>query len=73
MHSGVLPLRPLTVGELLDAAVALQRSHARVLLATAAVLAAFRARLLAHPVVMRAVDEARPYRSFFPLGAPDRD
>jgi glutathione S-transferase len=37
------------------------------------VLAAFRARLLAHPVVMRAVDEARPYRSFFPLGAPDRD
>ena len=21
----------------------------------------------------RAVDEARPYRSFFPLGAPDRD
>ena len=37
------------------------------------VLAAFRARLLAHPVVMRAVDEARAYRSFFPLGAPDRD
>lgn len=37
------------------------------------VLAGYRARLLAHPVVMRAVDEARPYRSFFPLGAPDRD
>jgi glutathione S-transferase len=36
-------------------------------------LAAYRARLLAHPVVMRAVDEARPYRAFFPLGAPDRD
>jgi glutathione S-transferase len=36
-------------------------------------LAAYRARLLAHPVVTRAVDEARPYRSFFPLGAPDRD
>ena len=36
-------------------------------------LAAFRARLLAHPAVARAVDEARPYRSFFPLGAPDRD
>ncbi len=36
-------------------------------------LAAYRARLLAHPVVARAVDEARPYRSFFPLGAPDRD
>ena len=36
-------------------------------------LAAYRARLLAHPVVARAIDEARPYRSFFPLGAPDRD
>ena len=36
-------------------------------------LAAYRARLLAHPVVARAVNEARPYRSFFPLGAPDRD
>ena len=36
-------------------------------------LAAYRARLLAHPPVARAVDEARPYRSFFPLGAPDRD
>jgi len=36
-------------------------------------LAAYRARLLAHPIVARAVDEARPYRHFFPLGAPDRD
>ncbi len=36
-------------------------------------LAAYRARLLAHPAVARAVDEARPYRPFFPLGAPDRD
>ena len=36
-------------------------------------LAAYRARLLAHPIVARAVDEARPYRSYFPLGAPDRD
>ena len=36
-------------------------------------LAAYRARLLAHPVVARAVDEARPYRHYFPLGAPDRD
>ena len=36
-------------------------------------LAAYRARLLAHPVVARAVDEGRPYRSYFPLGAPDRD
>jgi glutathione S-transferase len=36
-------------------------------------LRAYRARLLAHPSVARAVDEARPYRSYFPLGAPDRD
>lgn len=36
-------------------------------------LASYRARLLAHPVVARAVDEGRPYRQFFPLGAPDRD
>lgn len=36
-------------------------------------LAAYRARLLAHPIVTRAVDEGRPYRKFFPLGAPDRD
>jgi glutathione S-transferase len=36
-------------------------------------LRAYRARLLAHPVVARALDEARPYSSVFPLGAPDRD
>jgi glutathione S-transferase len=36
-------------------------------------LAAYRARLLEYPVVARAIDEGRPYRSFFPLGAPDRD
>ena len=36
-------------------------------------LAAYRARLLAHPIVARAVEEARPYRPLFPLGAPDRD
>jgi len=36
-------------------------------------LAAYRARLLAHPVVARTVDEGRPYRPYFPLGAPDRD
>jgi glutathione S-transferase len=35
--------------------------------------AAYRARLLAHPVVARAVEEARPFRPYFPLGAPDRD
>jgi glutathione S-transferase len=36
-------------------------------------LAAYRARLLARPSIARVVDEARPYRSFFPLGAPERD
>ncbi|HVU31771.1 MAG TPA: glutathione S-transferase family protein [Sphingomicrobium sp.] len=36
-------------------------------------LADYRARLLAHPIVARAVDEGRPYRPLFPLGAPDRD
>lgn len=34
---------------------------------------AYRARLLARPSFARAVDEARPYRRFFPPGAPDRD
>ncbi|MFC5568771.1 glutathione S-transferase family protein [Lysobacter yangpyeongensis] len=34
---------------------------------------AYRRRLLARPSVVRAVDEARPYRPYFPLGAPDRD
>src|SRR5262249_20502740 len=34
---------------------------------------AYRRRLLARPSVARAVDEARPYRPLFPLGAPDRD
>ena len=37
------------------------------------VLKDYRARLLARPSVARVVDEARPYRSLFPLGAPDRD
>lgn len=36
-------------------------------------LRAYRARLLARPSFARAVEEARPYRSYFPLGAPDRD
>jgi len=36
-------------------------------------LRAFRQRLLARPSFARAVDEARPYRQFFPPGAPDRD
>jgi glutathione S-transferase len=34
---------------------------------------ALRRRLLRRPSFARAVDEARPYRPFFPLGAPDRD
>ena len=37
------------------------------------VLRAYRARLLARPSFARAVEEARPFRAFFPLGAPDRD
>lgn len=36
-------------------------------------LKAYRARLLARPSFARAVNEARPYRDYFPLGAPDRD
>ena len=36
-------------------------------------LSDYRARLLKHPAVARVVDEARPFRSYFPLGAPDRD
>jgi glutathione S-transferase len=37
------------------------------------VLRDYRARLLARPSFARAVEEARPFRSYFPLGAPDRD
>jgi len=37
------------------------------------VLRAYRTRLLARPSFARAVDEARPFRPLFPLGAPDRD
>jgi glutathione S-transferase len=36
-------------------------------------LKAYRKRLLEHPSVARAVDEGRPFRHYFPLGAPDRD
>jgi glutathione S-transferase len=34
---------------------------------------AYRARVLARRSVARVVDEARPFRDFFPQGAPDRD
>ncbi|WP_374528209.1 glutathione S-transferase family protein [Novosphingobium sp.] len=33
----------------------------------------WRAHLLALPEVARCIDEARPYRAYFPLGAPTRD
>lgn len=36
-------------------------------------VAALRAELLALPEVVRCVDDARPYRPYFPYGAPDRD
>lgn len=36
-------------------------------------LLAYRSRLLQRPSFARAVDEARPFRHYFPLGAPERD
>jgi glutathione S-transferase len=36
-------------------------------------LRAYRARVLARPSVALCVEEARPYRHYLPLGAPDRD
>ena len=36
-------------------------------------LRAYRGRLNARPSFKRAIEGARPYRAFFPLGAPDRD
>ena len=36
-------------------------------------VSSLRAELLALPAVSRCVEEARPYRKYFPLGAPDRD
>ncbi|MCQ8784133.1 glutathione S-transferase family protein [Mangrovibrevibacter kandeliae] len=38
-----------------------------------ALLRDYRRRLLARPSVARCVEDARPFRSLFPLGAPDRD
>ncbi|MBM7118339.1 glutathione S-transferase family protein [Archangium primigenium] len=37
------------------------------------VLRAYRTRLLGRPSFARAVEEARPFRPLFPLGAPERD
>jgi glutathione S-transferase len=36
-------------------------------------LGAYRAALNARPSVARCIEEARPYRGYFPPGAPDRD
>lgn len=36
-------------------------------------VAALRAELLSLPPVVRCVDDARPFRPWFPPGAPDRD
>lgn len=36
-------------------------------------LKAYRSRLNARPSVARCIEEARPYRGYFPPGAPDRD
>ena len=36
-------------------------------------LRAYRARLNARPSVARCIEDARPYRGYFPPGAPDRD
>ncbi|MFQ2702311.1 glutathione S-transferase family protein [Aeromonas caviae] len=36
-------------------------------------LRAYRARLLNHPSIVRVVEEARPFRHYFPLGVPARD
>ncbi len=41
--------------------------------ASCAVVRDYRARLLKRPSFARAVEDARPYRPLFPLGAPDRD
>jgi glutathione S-transferase len=38
-----------------------------------ATLKAYRARLLVHPSVSKQIEAARPYRHYFPGGAPDRD
>ncbi|BCB79743.1 hypothetical protein GCM10022251_40250 [Phytohabitans flavus] len=61
----LLPLRPLTVGELLDAAVSLLRAHGRALLPVAAVLAAIEQAMLA-PLRLAADAEAPAYLPDFP-------
>jgi hypothetical protein len=58
VQSAVLPLRPLTVGELLDAAVALLRGQAKALIGIALVLAAVEQAVL-YP--LRAISARPPY------------
>jgi glutathione S-transferase len=41
--------------------------------ANCARVSSLRAELLALPAISRCVEDARPYRPYFPLGAPDRD
>lgn len=55
--TGVMPLRPLTLGELLDAAVTLLRAHARTFLVAAFVLAAIEQAVL-YP--LRAISSTSP-------------
>lgn len=76
---GVMASRHWAIGEaftLADCAAApalLYADWAHPIPEGCAALRAYRARLLARPSVARAVDEARPYRPLFPLGAPERD
>ena len=58
MQSAVLPLRPLTLGELLDAAVALLRGQAKALIGVALVLAAVEQAVL-YP--LRAISARPPF------------
>jgi len=76
---GVMAARRWAIGEaftLADCAAApalLYADWAHPIAERFAALRAYRQRLLARPSVARAVDEARPYRPLFPLGAPERD
>ncbi|BCB85030.1 hypothetical protein [Phytohabitans suffuscus] len=63
----LLPLRPLTVGELLDAAVSLLRAHGRALLPVALVLATIEQLLLA-PLRLAAEAEPPIYLPAFSAG-----
>lgn len=65
VQSDVLPLRPLTLGELLDAAVALLRTNGRVYIGAGLLLAAAEQALLHQ---MRVAADARP-----PMFLPDED